>query len=120
MPRGLNRRSFVDPEAEEAEEAEGLRPIHVICVVGAFAAALVSLYAFDEVSLRGTVVSLGFAFVLLVNTLWRGLRTGKLVFRGSLIDGTKEPISYFGMVLFYFVMACCMIYFAIDLWFIEP
>ena len=93
--------------------------MQVICILGVFAAALIGVLAFDEVSLKAVVVSLGFAVILLSNALWRGLRSGKLAYRGTLIDGVQEPFAYFGMALFYLVMIGVMIYFGVDLWLID-
>lgn len=96
-----------------------MRPLQVVCTLGVFGAALIGVLAFDEVSLKAIVVSLGFAVILLSNTLWRGLRSGKLAYRGTLIDGVKEPFAYSGTAIFYLVMTGVMIYYGVDLWFTE-
>ncbi len=117
MPHGIERRTFEDPESEP--ERVGVRPLQVVCVVGVFASALIGVLAFDEVSLRVIVLCLGFAVVLVLDALWRGLRTGKLAYRGALIDGVRDPLAYFGMILFYLAMVGLMIYYGVDLWLLD-
>ena len=117
MPHGIDRRTFVSPEPEP--ERPRIRPLQIICLVGFFVSTLIALLAYEEPSLRLLTLGMGFVVVLLGNTLWRGLRTGKLVYRGTLIDGVREPLAYFGMTLFYLVMLGLMIYYGVELWRIE-
>ncbi|MCA9657189.1 MAG: hypothetical protein KC486_02500 [Myxococcales bacterium] len=112
-PRG---KSATAEAAETEEERRGLRPLQLVCLLGAFASTMIALLAFDEPWLELIVVAMGFVVVLVLDAIWRGLTTGKLPYRQQLIDGAREPKLFAVMLLFYVFMAGSMVYFSVDLW----
>ena len=93
----------------------GIRPLQVVCLIGGALALAGALFAFDEVSFELVVVALGFAAIIIADTLWRGLWTGKLPFRSQLVDSSQEPGSFVFLLLFYLAMLGGLVYFAVDL-----
>ncbi|MEZ4384940.1 MAG: hypothetical protein R3A79_26660 [Nannocystaceae bacterium] len=102
-------------DASATEPAPGLRPLQIVCLLGAFTSVMVAFLAFDEPSIKGFVVALAFVAVLVLHAMWRGLTTGELPYRHSLIDGAREPWFFFTVLVFYAFLIGMMIYISVDL-----
>jgi hypothetical protein len=111
-------RSAKETDAAD-DEPRGLRPLQVVCLLGAFISIMVLLLAFDEPRLDLIIIPCGFVVVLVLDAIWRGLTTGKLPYRQQLIDGAREPKLFAVMILFYLFMAGTLVYLGVDLWLTE-